>query len=96
MLHPDHREEILITQVALEVVFLRKASHPLGLQKLVVQGRVTHGIEVQKHYAAVEARQTVWWRVTHTGLGILFAVLPESVPTTQREDNAKKNLSKES
>lgn len=80
MLHPHHSEEILIPKVALEVVLLRQLLHRGGLQQLVVELGLPHGFQVQEQDTTVEAWQPIRRGLPHFGLGVLTAILPESVP----------------
>lgn len=41
--HADHAEEVLVPQVAPEVVLVSQLGHISGLQELVVEGRGPHG-----------------------------------------------------
>lgn len=84
VLHADHGEEVLVPQVAPEPILLGQLGHAVGLQELVVEGRGSHGGEVQQHHAAVEARQALGMRLSHSGLRVLFTVLPEGVSEDRR------------
>lgn len=79
VLHADHGEEILVTQVAPEAILVCKFSHVARLQQLVVEGRCSHRSEVQKHHAAIEAWESIRRRFTYFGLRVLLTVLPEGV-----------------
>lgn len=80
VLHPHHGEEILVPEVALEVVLLCQLLHHGRLQQLVVELGLPHGLQVQEQDAAVEAGQPIRRGLPHFGLGVLTAVLPECVP----------------
>lgn len=80
MLHPHHSEEILVPKVALEMVLLRQLLHHGGLQQLVVEFGLPHGFQVQEQDTTVEAWQPIRRGLPHFGLGVLTAILPESVP----------------
>lgn len=80
VLHPYHGEEILVPEVALEVVLLCQLLYHGGLQQLVVELGLPHGFKVQEKDATVEAGQPVRRGVPHFGLGVLAAILPERVP----------------
>lgn len=85
VLHPHHGEEILVPEVALEVVLLRQLLHHGGLQQLVVELGLPHGFQVQEQDATVEAGQPIRRGVPHFGLGVLAAILPERVPAKRRK-----------
>lgn len=80
VLHPHHGEEILVPEVALEVVLLRQLLHHGGFQQLVVELGLPHGFQVQEQDTTVEAGQPIRRGVSHFGLGVLAAILPERVP----------------
>lgn len=84
VLHANHAEEVLVAQVAAEVVLFRQAGHAFRLQQPVVEGRDPHGLQVQQHHTTVEARLAVGRRVAHSRLGVLLAVLPEGVPGREK------------
>lgn len=46
VLHAHHSEEVLVSQVTLEVVFLSELLQRCWLQQLMVERRLTHGIQV--------------------------------------------------
>jgi len=80
VLHPHHGEEILVPEVALEVVLLCQLLHHGRLQQLVVKLGLPHGFQVQEQDATVEAGQPIGRGFPHFGLGVLAAILPECVP----------------
>lgn len=85
MLHAYHGEEVLIAQVAPEMIFLGEVGDTFRLEQAVVEGRAAHGLEIQQHYTAVEAGQAVRRWVAYTRLGVFFAVLPEGVSKGGKE-----------
>lgn len=85
MLHANHGEEVLVPQVAPEVVLVSKLLHPRGLQQMAVEWRLAHGLQVQQHHPTVEARESFRRRVPNSGLGVLMTELPESVPVKGKE-----------
>lgn len=46
VLHANHGEEVLVPQVAPEVVLVSKLLHPRGLQQMAVEWRLAHGLQV--------------------------------------------------
>lgn len=92
MLHADHGEEVLVAKVAPEPILVGQLGQAVGLQQLVVEGRRSHGGEVQQHHPAVEARETIRMRLSDFGLRVLFTILPEGVSEDRRKRaNQKKN-----
>lgn len=89
MLHAYHGKEVLITQVTPEVIFLGEVGNMFRLKQAVVECRAAHGVQIQQHHTAVEARKTIRRGVTHTGLGVFLAVLPEGVSEGERKHKNK-------
>lgn len=86
VLHADHGEEVLVPEVASEVVLVGQLLHLRRLQQVAVKRGLAHGLQVQQHDPAVEAREPLGWRAPHPGLGVLMAELPECVPGKGREN----------
>lgn len=80
VLHANHGEEVLVPQVAPEVVLVSKLLYPRRFQQMAVERRLAHGLQVQQHHSTVEARESFRRRVPNSGLGVLMAELPERVP----------------
>lgn len=85
VLHADHGEEVLVPQVAPEVVLVSKLLHPGRFQQMAVERRLAHGLQVQQHHSTVEARESFRRRVPNSGLGVLVAELPECVPVKGKD-----------
>lgn len=85
VLHANHGEEVLVSQVATEVVLVSKLLHPRGLQQMAIEWRLAHGLQVQQHYPTVEAGESFRRRIPNSGLGVLMAELPECVPVKGKE-----------
>lgn len=83
VLHADHGEEVLVPEVAAEVVLVSQLLHLRGFQQAAVEGGLAHGLQVQQHHSAVEAGEPLGGRAPNPGLGVLMAELPERVPLTQ-------------
>lgn len=86
VLHADHGEEVLVPEMASEVVLVGQLLHLCRLQQAAVEGRLAHGFQVQQHHPTVEAREPLGRRAPHTGLGVLMAKLPECVPGKGKEN----------
>lgn len=80
VLHANHGEEVLVPEVAPEVVLVCKLLYPCRLQETAIEWRLAHGLQVQQHYSTVEAGKPFRRRVPNSGLGVLMAKLPERVP----------------
>lgn len=85
VLHANHGEEVLVPQVAPEVVLVCELLYPCRLQQVAVERRLAHGLQVQQHHSTVEAGEPVRRRVPNSGLGVLMAELPECVPVKGEE-----------
>lgn len=85
VLHADHGEEVLVPEVAAEVVLVSQLLHLRGLQQAAVEGGLAHGLQVQQHHSAVEAGEPLGGRAPNPGLGVLMAELPERVPGKGKE-----------
>lgn len=46
MLHAYHGEEVLVTQVAAEVIFLGEVGNAFRLKQAVVERRAPHGLQI--------------------------------------------------
>lgn len=85
MLHADHGEKVLVAQVAPETILFGQFSHALRFQQLVVEGRRSHGGEVQQHHPTVKTRETIRMGLSDFGLRVLFAILPKGVSNDRRK-----------
>lgn len=56
MLHADHGEEVLVPEVASEVVLIGQLLHLCWFQQAAVEWGLAHGLQVQQHHPTVEAR----------------------------------------
>lgn len=95
MLHADHGEEVLIAQVAPEVIFFSEMGDMFRLKEAVVERRATHCLQIQQHHTAVEPGQAIGRGIAHTGFGVFLAILPEGVSTeggTQRHTIKNKKV----
>lgn len=86
VLHADHGEEVLVPEVASEVVLVGQLLHLCRLQQAAVERGLAHGLQVQQHHPTVEAREPLGWRAPDPGLGVLLAELPECVPGKGKEN----------
>lgn len=84
MLHAYHAEEILIAKMAPEVIFLSEMGDTFRLEETVVEHGAAHGVQIQQHHTAVEARQAVGRGIAHTRLGLFLAILPEGVSEEEK------------
>lgn len=80
VLHTNHGEEVLVPQVAPEVVLVGELLYLCWLQQASVEWGLTHGLQIEQHHPAVEAREPLRRRTSNSGLGVLMAELPECVP----------------
>lgn len=85
MLHADHGKKVLVAQVTPEAVLVGQFGQVFRFQQLVVEGRRSHGGEVQQHHPTVEARETVRMGLAHSGLWVLFTILPECVSDERKK-----------
>lgn len=88
MLHANHGEEVLVAQVAPEMILVGQFGHTVRFQQLVVEGRRSHGGEVQQHHPTVEARETIRMWLSDFGLRVLSTILPEGVS----DDKTKRQI----
>lgn len=85
VLHADHGEEVLVPEVATEVVLVGQLLYLCGLQQAAVEGGLAHGLQVQQHHSTVEAREPLGRGAPNPCLGVLVAELPECVPGKGKE-----------
>lgn len=85
MLHANHGEEVLVPEVASEVVLVSQLLHLRRLQQVAVERGLAHGLQVQQHHPTVEAREALGGRAPNPGLGVFLAELPECVPEKGKE-----------
>jgi hypothetical protein len=79
VLHANHGEEVLVTEVAVKAVLVSELLYLRRLQQAAIEWGLTHGFQVQQHHPTVESRESLRWRVPNPGLGVLMAELPERV-----------------
>lgn len=80
VLHANHGEEVLVPEVASEVVLVSQLLHLRRLQQAAVEWGLAHGLQVQQHHPTVEAGESLRGRASHPSLGVLMAELPERMP----------------
>lgn len=85
MLHANHGEEVLVSEVTSEVVLVGQLLHLRRLQQAAVERGLVHGLQVQQHHPTVEAREPLGGRAPNPGLGVLLAELPECMPEKGKE-----------
>lgn len=86
MFHANHGEEVLVPEVATEVVLVSQLLHLRRLEEAAVERGLAHGLQVQQHHPTVEAREPLGGRAPNPGLGVLMAELPECVPGKGKEN----------
>lgn len=84
MLHAYHAEEVLIAKVAPEMIFLSEMGDTFGLEETIVEHGAAHGVQIQQHHTAVEARQAIRRGIAHTRLWVVLAILPEGVSEEEK------------
>lgn len=80
VLHANHGEEVLVPEMATEVVLVGQLLYLCGLQQAAVEGGLAHGLQVQQHHSAIEAGEPLGRGAPNPCLGVLVAELPECVP----------------